>query len=182
MQLKKFEGFIVDEKSYKETSKILNIITKDGLKIGVVSKGCKKMKSNLRSVSQKFTYANFIISYKEDGLSTLISADIINPFLNIKKDIEKIYYFNFITDLTNQVIKQSNNKNIYDTFYNNKDIIEEKTGLKYKWQRLDNKKACRIKAIKKCNVEEQEEWEEAFKWFCENALKIKEEFNKVFNK
>lgn len=114
MQLKKFEGFIVDEKSYKETSKILNIITKDGLKIGVVSKGCKKMKSNLRSVSQKFTYANFIISYKEDGLSTLISADIINPFLNIKKDIEKISYVNFITDLTNQVIKQSNNKNIYD--------------------------------------------------------------------
>lgn len=114
MQLKKFEGFIVDEKSYKETSKVLNIITKDGLKIGVVSKGCKKMKSNLRSVSQKFTYANFIISYKEDGLSTLISADIINPFLNIKKDIEKISYVNFITDLTNQVIKQSNNKNIYD--------------------------------------------------------------------
>ncbi len=114
MQLKKFEGFIVDEKSYKETSKILNIITKDGLKIGVVSKGCKKMKSNLRSVSQKFTYANFIISYKEDGLSTLISADIINPFLNIKKDIEKISYVNFITDLTNQVIKQSKNKNIYD--------------------------------------------------------------------
>ena len=114
MQVKKFEGFIVDEKSYKETSKILNIITKDGLKIGVVSKGCKKMKSNLRSVSQKFTYANFIISYKEDGLSTLISADIINPFLNIKKDIEKISYVNFITDLTNQVIKQSNNKNIYD--------------------------------------------------------------------
>lgn len=54
--------------------------------------------------------------------------------------------------------------------------------MKYKWQRLDNKKACRIKAIKKCNVEEQEEWEEAFKWFCENALKIKREFNKVFNK
>ena len=26
-----------------------------------------------------------------------------------------------------------NNKNIYDTFYDNKDTIEEKTGLKYKW-------------------------------------------------
>lgn len=125
MQLKKFEGFIVDEKSYKETSKILNIITKDGLKVGVVSKGCKKMKSNLRSVSQKFTYANFIISYKEDGLSTLISADIINPFLNIKKDIEKISYVNFMTDLTNQVIKQSNNKNIYDILISSVLKIEE---------------------------------------------------------
>ncbi len=33
-----------------------------------------------------------------------------------------------------------NNKEIYDLFYDNKDIIEEKTGLKYKWQKLDNKK------------------------------------------
>ncbi len=29
-----------------------------------------------------------------------------------------------------------NNKDIYDLFYNNKDKIEEKTNLKYKWQRL----------------------------------------------
>lgn len=75
-----------------------------------------------------------------------------------------------------------NNKDIYDLFYKNREIIEEKTGLKYKWQRLDDKKASRIKAIKKCDVNNQEEWEEGFKWFCENALKIKEEFNKVFNK
>lgn len=33
-----------------------------------------------------------------------------------------------------------NNKEIYDLFYANKELIEEKTGLKFKWQRLDNKK------------------------------------------
>ena len=125
MQLKQIEGFVIDEKSYKETSKILNIITNEGLKIGVISKGCKKIKSNLRSASQKFTFANFVISYKENGLSTLISADIINPFLNIKKDIEKISYVNFISDLTNQVIKQSNNKNIYDILISSILKIEE---------------------------------------------------------
>lgn len=75
-----------------------------------------------------------------------------------------------------------NNKEIYDLFYANKELIEEKTGLKYKWQRLDNKKASRIKVIKKCDVVNQEEWEECFKWFCDNVLKIKGEFNKVFNK
>ena len=41
----------------------------------------------------------------------------------------------------------NDNKDIYDEFYKNKNIIEEKTGLKYSWQRLDNKKASRIKAI-----------------------------------
>ncbi len=75
-----------------------------------------------------------------------------------------------------------NNKEIYDLFYANKELIEEKTGLKYKWQRLDNKKASRIKAIKKCDVTNQEDWEEAFDWFCKQALIIKKEFNKVYNK
>ena len=37
-------------------------------------------------------------------------------------------------------------------------------------------------AIKKCDVNNQEEWEEAFKWFCSYALVIKKEFNKVYNK
>ena len=75
-----------------------------------------------------------------------------------------------------------NNKEIYDLFYANKELIEEKTGLKYKWQRLDNKKASRIKAIKKCDVTNQEEWEECFKWFCDNTLIIKREFNEIYNK
>ena len=75
-----------------------------------------------------------------------------------------------------------NNKDIYDLFYNNKDKIEENTNLKYKWQRLDNKKASRIKVTKKCDVNNQEEWEEAFEWFCKQALVIKKEFNKINNK
>lgn len=76
----------------------------------------------------------------------------------------------------------NDNKTIYDLFYKNKDELEENTGLKYKWQRLDNKKASRIKAIKKCDVNNQENWEECFKWLCDYSLLIKKEFNKIYNK
>lgn len=75
-----------------------------------------------------------------------------------------------------------NNKDIYDLFYNNKSELEEKTGLKYKWEKLENKKASRIKAIKKRDVFNNEEWEDAFKWFCNQALIMKKEFNKIYNK
>lgn len=76
----------------------------------------------------------------------------------------------------------NDNKDIYDEFYKNKNIIEEKTGLKYSWQRLDNKKASRIKAIKKCDISNQDNWEECFKWFCQYAVLIKKEFNKIYSK
>lgn len=114
LEIKKVEGIIATERPYGETSKILDILTKDMGVISVISKGAKRLKSNLRSVSELFTYASFEISYKKDKLSALISADIIDPLNNIKKDIEKISYLNFILELAKQVMKQSLNKNIYE--------------------------------------------------------------------
>lgn len=116
LQIKTIEGVVIGEKPFGETSRILSILTKDLGVIGVISKGSKRLKSMLRSVSERFTYANFEISYKNDKLSTLISADIINPLINIKKDVEKTSYINFISELTSQVLKQSSNKIIYDSY------------------------------------------------------------------
>ena len=108
------EGIIINSKDYKDTSKILDIFTKDYGIIGVIAKGCKSLKSNLRSVTDKFTYATFTIYYKKDKLSILSEATIINNFSNIKKDIEKISYSSFLIDLAYQVYKQSNEESIYD--------------------------------------------------------------------
>lgn len=114
MEIKTIEGLIISEKPFKETSKILNVITKEYGVISLIAKGAKRLKSNLRSTTDVFTYANFEINYKEEKLCNLISATPINTLANIKKDIEKISYVNFISELTKQVIKQSNNKKIYN--------------------------------------------------------------------
>lgn len=116
LEIIEVEGIIIDENPYGETSKILNIITKDKGVIGVLAKGAKRLKSTLRSVSERFCYASFNISYKEDKLSILLSADVINPFSNIKKDIKKVSYLNFLSELTSGVIKQNDDEMIYDIY------------------------------------------------------------------
>lgn len=108
------EGIIINTKSYGDTSKIVNIFTKEYGIIGVIAKGCKSLKSNLRSVTDKLIYANFTIYYKKDKLSILSEASVINNFSNIKKDIEKISYASYILDLTNQVYKESLNSDLFD--------------------------------------------------------------------
>lgn len=116
MEIKEVEGFVINEKNYGETSKILTIFTEELGTISLLSKGCKKIKSDLKAVSQKFTYAKFQINYKKDKLSILINGDIINPLFNIKTNIEKISYLNYICELVSQVVKQSSYKGIYNLF------------------------------------------------------------------
>ncbi len=116
MEIKEVEGFVLNESNYGETSKILNIFTKELGTISLLSKGCKKIKSDLKAVSQKFTYAKFQINYKKDKLSILINGDIIDPLFNIKTNIEKISYLNYISELVSQVVKQSTYKGIYNLF------------------------------------------------------------------
>lgn len=105
MKIEKVKGIIISETSYSESSKILQVLTEEYKKIGIISKGCKNLKSKLRSVSTKLTYGYFNIYYKENGLSTLISVDIINDYKKIKTNLKYLGYAMYLIDLTNQVQK-----------------------------------------------------------------------------
>ena len=49
MKIESIEGIILSETNYSESSKILNVLTKEYGLIGVISKGCRNMKSKLRN-------------------------------------------------------------------------------------------------------------------------------------
>ena len=110
--MKDIEGIIISEKPYSETSKLLKILTSEGI-IDLIAKGARTLKSDLRSVTSKMTYGIFHMHYKENKLSTLISVDVINNWKNIKKDISKISYASFLIELATQVMKQNNQEGIY---------------------------------------------------------------------
>ena len=125
MKIESFEGIILSETNYSESSKILNVLTdKHGL-IGVISKGCRNMKSKLRGVSRKLIYGTLHVYYKENGLSTLIGVDVINSFSKTMMDLEKISYASFILDLTYQVVKQTESEEIFELLKNSLIKLEE---------------------------------------------------------
>ena len=111
--LEEVNGIKKNEKPYGETSKIINVLTEEHGIIGMMVKGCRTMKSPLRSTTGKLTYGKFFIYYKKDKLSLLSEVNIINNFNNIKKDIDRISYASFILELAEQVYKQNNNQSIY---------------------------------------------------------------------
>lgn len=112
----KVEGFILNTTNYGESSLVINILTKEYGIIGLMAKGVKSIKNKLHALTMKYTYGFFYIYYKENKLSILSDVDIIDNFKNIHSDIIKISYLAYLCDLTNQVYKESNEKNIYDLF------------------------------------------------------------------
>jgi len=125
MKIESIEGIILTETNYSESSKILNVLTKEHGLIGVMSKGCRNMKSKLRGVSRKLLYGTIHIYYKPNGVSTLIGVDVINSFSKTVMDLEKVSYAAFILDLTHQVVKQTEDEEIFDLLKDTLIRIEE---------------------------------------------------------
>lgn len=123
--IKKVEGVIVSEVDYKESSKIINIFTKEYGMIGAIARGTKKLKSNLSGVTTKLTFGFFHLNYKDNGLSTLIEVDVIDSFKKIRKDINLISYASYITELVTQVYKHEPNMEIYDLYISALKKIDE---------------------------------------------------------
>ena len=121
---KKIEGIIVSEYPFEESSKIINILTKEG-EYNIIAKGAKKIKSPFFAVTNKFTLGIFNIQYKEKGLSKLIDADILNNYSTIKKDINKVSYVTYITELCLKVYKLEPSSNIYDLYLASLNKINE---------------------------------------------------------
>ena len=114
--LKQIEGFVVQEIPYKETSKIINVLTKEYGIIGIICKGAKSIKNVNRPLTTKYTYGFFNVYFKENKLSTLVSVDLINDLSNIKTDLTLLSYTTYITELITQVVKQGFYEEIYDIF------------------------------------------------------------------
>ena len=108
------EGIVLSETNYSESSKILNVFTREHGLIGIMSKGCRNMKSKLRGVSRKLLYGKFHIYYKKDGLSTLTAVDVLDSFSKLLTDLEKVSYASFLLELVNQVVRENDDVSILD--------------------------------------------------------------------
>lgn len=128
--IKKIEGIVLTEVPYKESSKIINILTPEYGIIGVIARGTKQVKNILSGVTSKLSYGYFHINYKENGLSRLMEVDIIDNFKNIRKDINLTSYSLYLLELSDRVFKHDNNKEIYELLIASLKKINE--GFDYK--------------------------------------------------
>ena len=124
MKIVDVKGLVLNETNYSDSSKILNVLTSEYGLIGIISKGCRNLKSKLRGASRKLVYGTFHFYYKENGLSTLISIDVINDYPKTIMNLERVVYASYLLDLTRQVVKQSKDSSILPLVVSSLDKIE----------------------------------------------------------
>jgi len=75
-------------------------------------------------------------------------------------------------------ISKDEDKVIFDRLYRDRAAIEKELGMTVEWQRLEGKKASRVKATINGNIEHEAEWPEYFAWLMDTATKFKKTFAK----
>lgn len=80
---------------------------------------------------------------------------------------------------------QEENQAIYDSLYTMKSEIENTFGENLEWERLDSKRACRVKSELSSNVFVKENWPEMIEFMTEKMIKLDKAFRprltKVWN-
>jgi len=125
VEIVKSMGIILKEINYSESSKILTVFTKEYGKIGILSKGCRNIRSKLRSVSTRLIYGFFHFYYQPNGLSTLICVDVENTFSHILSSIDDIAYANYLLELTDKIVEGDAESDLFDLLISTLEKIEE---------------------------------------------------------
>lgn len=112
--IKQIEGIIISTVDYKESSKIINILSIEEGMVGVLAKGSKRIKSKIATTSNVLTYGIFYLKYNKGGMPLLLEVDVKNNFKYIRKDFLKMNYAIFLLELASQVYRHDAIRDIYD--------------------------------------------------------------------
>jgi DNA repair protein RecO (recombination protein O) len=90
MALSKAEGLVLGGIKFGETSKIITLYTKELGKLTLMVKGARNPHRRLASTLQFLSHIGIVIYLKEGrGLQFLSQAHLINPFWEIKGDLDR---------------------------------------------------------------------------------------------
>lgn len=102
----KTRGIIIKEVNTGEADKIVRIFSKSLGRISGSAKGARRTKSRFVASTQLLCYSDFVL-FKGKEIYSINSADIIEPFYEIRNDIVKLTYTAHILDLINDVVQEN---------------------------------------------------------------------------
>lgn len=108
------EGFVLREFPYKESSKIIEVFTKELGKISIIAKGVFKKKSTNLSSTQRFVKASYNLYKSGKSFYGIKDASLINSYSKSNRNFDIIIYKSAICDLLLRTIDYDQKDLVYN--------------------------------------------------------------------
>jgi len=110
----KTKAIILKSADLSEADRLLTIYSEEFGKIRIIARGSKKLESKLRCHIEPLSYSQLIL-VEGKNLRIVKNAILVDEFLNIKKDLEKIKTAERIIELIDEAIAgEEKDKNIWN--------------------------------------------------------------------
>jgi len=96
------KGIILKTKDYKESDKLVTILTLEKGKLLVNAKGVKKPKSKLKAFCQSFCFADFELTKSANGY-LLTGVNQIESFFDLTSNIDKFSYAFAVLEIADKI-------------------------------------------------------------------------------
>lgn len=99
------EGIVIRRTDFSEADRILTIFTKNRGKISALAKGVKKVTSRKSGHVELLNHSLFFIA-EGKSLDIITEAETVDPFSNIKSDLEKSGFGYYMAEFINEFVKE----------------------------------------------------------------------------
>ena len=99
-------GLVLREAKYKETDKILTVLTETDGKISVTARGGARTRSKLAAATQLLTFSDFTL-FGNKGLWTVNEAATVEQFRALRADINTLALGSYIAELLEAVSNEN---------------------------------------------------------------------------
>ncbi len=103
----KTKGIILKQTNYSEADKMLTVFTEEFGIISVKARGARRYKSHMSAAAQVFCYNEFVL-FASGGYYSLVSADIIESFYELRNNFVNLALANYLADITYTVLQPAN--------------------------------------------------------------------------
>jgi DNA repair protein RecO (recombination protein O) len=90
---------------YGENNKIIAIYTRHNGKMSVMVRGAKKMNSRFSSITQLFTYGEFVL-FKSGSMGTLNQAEAIETHRKLRENLHMSAYSAYVVELIDRIVPE----------------------------------------------------------------------------
>jgi len=99
-------GFILRQRDFKDSDKLLSIFTEQKGKITAIAKGVKKPRSSLRACAQPFCHAYFHLNQGRD-MDLLTQGKLLDFYANSRMDLERSLYCIYLMELMDKSLLEN---------------------------------------------------------------------------